>query len=271
MSASYPTSVKTFVSRNAGDVIQPAHINDLQDEVNAIETGLKSGLAHSLLFSPDNASDIGAAGTNRPRDIFASRAINADSLTVTNSTLGRAVFISAAAVSAGLQLSSVGGSGKSWSILSQTDGSLKIQDDADGTPAIIFVGEQIGLTAAGGTVASGGLINQGFTFNSGVLTPAQITSNQNDYSPAGIGSATIVRLSSDASRQITGIASGGSGQRQLLVNAGAQDIVLVHESASSTAANRFACPGAVNFTLNTRDSAWTWYDNVDARWRVVGV
>jgi hypothetical protein len=43
MSASYPGSAKTFVSRNAGDVIQPAHVNDLQDEVNAIETALVAG------------------------------------------------------------------------------------------------------------------------------------------------------------------------------------------------------------------------------------
>lgn len=43
--ASYPGAVKSFVSRNAGDVIQPAHINDLQDEVNAIEAGLLNGTA----------------------------------------------------------------------------------------------------------------------------------------------------------------------------------------------------------------------------------
>lgn len=40
MSASFPTSVKTFATRNAGDAIQPAHINDAQDEITAIETSL---------------------------------------------------------------------------------------------------------------------------------------------------------------------------------------------------------------------------------------
>ena len=38
--ASYPTSVKIFTTRVAGDTIQPGHINDLQDEVTAIETNL---------------------------------------------------------------------------------------------------------------------------------------------------------------------------------------------------------------------------------------
>lgn len=84
MSASYPTSVKTFVSRNAGDVIQPAHTNDLQDEVNAIETGLKSGLAHNLIWTPDATFDIGAVATGRPRDLNVSRnAVFGGNVTVT--------------------------------------------------------------------------------------------------------------------------------------------------------------------------------------------
>lgn len=40
MSAAFPTSVKTFTSRSAGQAIASAHINDLQDEVNAVETTL---------------------------------------------------------------------------------------------------------------------------------------------------------------------------------------------------------------------------------------
>jgi len=43
--ASYPGAVKVFTARNAGDVIQPSHVGDLQDEVNAIESGLLQGTA----------------------------------------------------------------------------------------------------------------------------------------------------------------------------------------------------------------------------------
>lgn len=43
--ASYPTAPKTFTTKNAGDTIQPAHVNDLQDEVNAIEDGLLNAKA----------------------------------------------------------------------------------------------------------------------------------------------------------------------------------------------------------------------------------
>lgn len=45
--ASYPASVKTFTTKSdgAGNKIFASHINDLQDEVNAIESGLLNGTA----------------------------------------------------------------------------------------------------------------------------------------------------------------------------------------------------------------------------------
>jgi len=52
--ASYPSAVKTFTAKNAGDTIQPSHIGDLQDEVSAIEDGLLNGTA------PVNSSRITA-------------------------------------------------------------------------------------------------------------------------------------------------------------------------------------------------------------------
>ena len=43
--ANYPTGVSAFTTKNAGDVIQPSHINGLQDEISAIEDGLLNGTA----------------------------------------------------------------------------------------------------------------------------------------------------------------------------------------------------------------------------------
>jgi len=74
MAASYPASVKSFTTRLAGDTIQPAHVNDLQEEVAALEAALVggTGLAHDLKFV-DATYDIGKSGATRPRDLFLSR------------------------------------------------------------------------------------------------------------------------------------------------------------------------------------------------------
>lgn len=65
MSASFPTSVKSFTSRVAGDTIQPAHVNDLQDEVTAIETNiLSSGLTLTSGKIAFPATQVPSAGAN---------------------------------------------------------------------------------------------------------------------------------------------------------------------------------------------------------------
>jgi len=46
----------------------------------------------------------------------------------------------------------------------------------------------------------------------GDISPAQITSNQNDYNPTGLATAGVLRLSSDAARNVTGIAAQAAHQ-----------------------------------------------------------
>lgn len=81
--ASYPTSIKSFATRLAGETIQPAHMNDVQDEITAIETALLSGFAHVL--RPDasaNNRDIGLT-TARWRDLLLGRTIDIAQGTIT--------------------------------------------------------------------------------------------------------------------------------------------------------------------------------------------
>jgi hypothetical protein len=78
-------------------------------------------------------------------------------------------------------------------------------------------------------------------------SPAQITSNQNDYNPSSVNCATASTLliNSDAARDITGLAGGVSGCWMILVNNGSFTITLKEQSASSTAANRFSTGGDI--------------------------
>lgn len=101
------------------------------------------------------------------------------------------------------------------------------------------------------------------------LTPSQITSDQNNYAPTGINTTSILRLSTDASRTVTGIAIGGlymGGRILIILNIGANDLILAHEDVSSTAANRFSLGGA-DVTLEAGQSIALIYDSSTARWR----
>lgn len=98
----------------------------------------------------------------------------------------------------------------------------------------------------------------------GVISPAQITSNQNDYNPTGLATASIVNLSSDAARNVSGLAGGAEGRVVSLLNTGNQIITLLDESASSTAANRFTL--GADLAVGGKQAVMLRYDGTAARW-----
>lgn len=103
-------------------------------------------------------------------------------------------------------------------------------------------------------------------------TPATITSDQNNYDvPVP---SKYVRLATDASRTMTGLtfASRGAdvsdGEEHVIINVGANDLVLAHESGSSTAVNRFLNSTGANITLGANQAADVVGDAGTQRWRV---
>lgn len=100
----------------------------------------------------------------------------------------------------------------------------------------------------------------------GDITPSQITSNQNNYSPTGLATATRLRLSTDASRNITGLALGADGRVNIIDNVGAQNIVLTNQDAASTDINRFLLGS--NLTIPADKSVTLVYDSTTLRWRL---
>jgi hypothetical protein len=141
--------------------------------------------------------------------------------------------------------------------------------------------------AVGATSTSGGRAEVNFlttaTKRTAALTGAlglsrfensQITANKNDWA---IGSTDTIQLvSSDASRDITGIVktaisdsdSTGTQPILILLNVGAQNIVLKDESVSSAEANRFALKADI--TLAPDGGAILVYDSDNSRWRCAG-
>ena len=105
-----------------------------------------------------------------------------------------------------------------------------------------------------------------------ILSPQQITLATNNYNPPGLEMATVLRLKTDASRNITGLQMPSPDRNRWihLVNIGAQSIVLVHGSTSSTVGNRFAGPNAADVTVRQQGSVWLWRDPLSAVWRIQG-
>jgi hypothetical protein len=157
--------------------------------------------------------------------------------------------------------------------------TFEIASVAGGVPEIRSTGSNklIGnITVGPGASGSGWSVdnqlrwvpNGSYTIASAPITPAQLTGNVNNYNPSGNG--RIYRLSSNASRNITGFAftSVITGQEFTLVNVGSFDIVLQHENASSTAANRLICTGGADMTLTPNEQAIGWYDGTTQRYRL---
>lgn len=103
---------------------------------------------------------------------------------------------------------------------------------------------------------------------SGVISPSQITADQDNYAPTGLSTASVIRISSDAARNITGLSAGSDGDIKIVENIGAFSITLKDESASSTAANRFAL--TADQILSVDSVVILKYDGTSSRWRAAG-
>lgn len=103
----------------------------------------------------------------------------------------------------------------------------------------------------------------------GVISPSTLIANQDDWNPSSLATAAVIRLSTDAARDLTGIVAQAASTRLLLCNVGGFNCVLKHD-VTSTAANRFYGPGSADFTLTPNKSAEIWYDATSARWRIIG-
>ena len=96
--ASYPTAVKSFTTKNTGDIYQAAHVNDLQDEVAAIEAGILNGTApvtSSRVVAP--ALSVSAGSTLTTLNVtggstFATVSVSGGSTFATMSVSGGSTF-----------------------------------------------------------------------------------------------------------------------------------------------------------------------------------
>jgi hypothetical protein len=80
------------------------------------------------------------------------------------------------------------------------------------------------------------------------IAPAQITSNQNNYNPTGLSTASVMYINSDAARDVTGVAGGAGDKAMWIYNTGSFTITLKHATTSS-AGNQFFGFGGLDYAL----------------------
>lgn len=112
---------------------------------------------------------------------------------------------------------------------------------------------------------SGSSIN--FSF-SGLISPALITVDQNNYAPTGYATANTIAIRSDAARTITGLNFGIPGQVYLIHNYGTFAITLSAENVASAAANRFGFEA--DLVLGPKAACFIQYSTSAGRWRCNG-
>lgn len=100
-----------------------------------------------------------------------------------------------------------------------------------------------------------------------MISPPQITANQNDYLPTDGRYAFGWRLTSNAARTITGIGGGVDGKVLTLLNVGSYNITLAHNSTSSQASNRIITGTSADRNIGPNTTITLIYDGTSQFWR----
>lgn len=101
------------------------------------------------------------------------------------------------------------------------------------------------------------------------ISPAALSASVNDYAPAGLAAASVVRQDATAAWTVTGLnATGWTVKQKEYVNVSAFPVTLAHQSASSSAANRFLNESGADFVLAPNASVWLYLDSTTGRIRV---
>ena len=124
----------------------------------------------------------------------------------------------------------------------------------------------LAVSASAATVPPGTTI-PGSLVLSGVITPAGITTNANNYAPSGLATCSRVNISSAVPCNLTGLTGMSDGRELSLCNVGSFTITLTANSVNSSAGNRFLF--SANFALIPNALVLLRGDGTANGWRMV--
>jgi hypothetical protein len=101
------------------------------------------------------------------------------------------------------------------------------------------------------------------------ITPTQLSGDENNYSPTGLSTASVLRLDAAGNDiALTGLAGGSDGRILVLYNKGTHSILLKAENSSSSDANKFGF--VQDYRLFEESGCTLIYDGTASRWRMLG-
>ena len=102
-----------------------------------------------------------------------------------------------------------------------------------------------------------------------VITPSELTADQDNYNPTGFSTASVVRISSDVGmRAITSMSAQTDGEIITFVNVGNYSMYFPSEHPDGTAANRIKY--SEDIILKPKHSIQFFYDGTASRWVPIG-
>jgi hypothetical protein len=129
-----------------------------------------------------------------------------------------------------------------------------------------------GITAGGNVSVNGTVSASHFSISSAIYSGAintAVTGNLNNWLPTNWNNRSMFRVTPSAAWTLTGAFAVDSSRRTIFNVSSTNTLTLAHESASSTAANRFICPNNTNYVIQPNAAVDIWYDSVSQRWRVI--
>lgn len=118
----------------------------------------------------------------------------------------------------------------------------------------------------GGQIYADASTSTGLRWLPSVISPAQITSDQDNYAPTGWAKCQVLRIDGDnGQRAITSLAATFAGDIKTISNIGSFPVYFPSEHPDGTAANRIA--GSKDNILPPGKSAQIFYDGTSSRWR----
>jgi hypothetical protein len=245
-------AASTFTSINTTDA--PPTVSATFQEAAITQVDNKAGIN---ILNPVAAFDIiGTGATSATDALRVANLAGTRELTVRND--GRVGIGNVTAPNRTLE---VGGEVRITDLATDTPTKI-VGADADGDLDTVGIGAENELHITNGTL--------GTNFHTTISPPLLTSGVTNNWSPTGLATAWVIRVSGDDKFEIiTGIAAPSFAKRLILHNTGPNAILLATENTNSSAGNRFAFGRDV--VLFPSKSIEMIYDITSARWRLLSV